>query len=93
MLKVVAVHLEKLGLKYATVDGSVNPKQRMDVVEEFNNTPQGPQVRKQARETKDEFNGADYASPFLAPSLISCLTVMICFFQAKSTRIITGGGI
>ncbi|XP_066476167.1 transcription termination factor 2 isoform X2 [Tiliqua scincoides] len=44
MLKVVAVHLEKLGLKYATVDGSVNPKQRMDVVEEFNNNPKGPQV-------------------------------------------------
>ncbi|XP_054831071.1 transcription termination factor 2 [Eublepharis macularius] len=44
MLKVVAVHLEKLNLKYATVDGSVNPKQRMDVVEEFNNNPKGPQV-------------------------------------------------
>ncbi|XP_042316156.1 LOW QUALITY PROTEIN: transcription termination factor 2 [Sceloporus undulatus] len=44
MLKVVAVHLEKFGLKYATVDGSVNPKQRMDVVEEFNNNPKGPEV-------------------------------------------------
>ncbi|NXX37089.1 TTF2 factor, partial [Nicator chloris] len=44
MLKVVAVHLQRLGLKYATVDGSVNPKQRMDVVEEFNNSPKGPQV-------------------------------------------------
>ncbi|NXH15279.1 TTF2 factor, partial [Bucco capensis] len=44
MLKVVAVHLQQLGLKYATVDGSVNPKQRMDVVEEFNNNPRGPQV-------------------------------------------------
>ncbi|XP_014734073.1 PREDICTED: transcription termination factor 2 [Sturnus vulgaris] len=44
MLKVVAVHLERLGLKCATVDGSVNPKQRMDVVEEFNNNPEGPQV-------------------------------------------------
>ncbi|XP_051464792.1 LOW QUALITY PROTEIN: transcription termination factor 2 [Apus apus] len=44
MLKVVAVHLRRLGLKYATVDGSVNPKQRMDVVEEFNNNPKGPQV-------------------------------------------------
>ncbi|XP_010186212.1 PREDICTED: transcription termination factor 2-like, partial [Mesitornis unicolor] len=43
MLKVVAVHLQRLGLKYATVDGSVNPKQRMDVVEEFNNNPKGPQ--------------------------------------------------
>lgn len=46
MLKVVAVHLEKLNLKYATVDGSVNPKQRIDVVEEFNSNPEGPQVRK-----------------------------------------------
>ncbi|NXU09889.1 TTF2 factor, partial [Pardalotus punctatus] len=44
MLKVVAVHLQRLGLKYATVDGSVNPKQRMDVVEEFNTNPKGPQV-------------------------------------------------
>ncbi|XP_061484243.1 transcription termination factor 2 isoform X2 [Rhineura floridana] len=44
MLKVVAIHLEKLGLRYATVDGSVNPKQRMDVVEEFNNNPKGPEV-------------------------------------------------
>ncbi|NXP49890.1 TTF2 factor, partial [Heliornis fulica] len=44
MLKVVAVHLQRLGMKYATVDGSVNPKQRMDAVEEFNNNPRGPQV-------------------------------------------------
>ncbi|XP_077198151.1 transcription termination factor 2 isoform X2 [Paroedura picta] len=44
MLKVVAVHLEKFGLKCATIDGSVNPKQRMDVVEEFNSNPKGPQV-------------------------------------------------
>ncbi|KFQ15781.1 Transcription termination factor 2, partial [Leptosomus discolor] len=44
MLKVVAVHLQRLGLKYATLDGSVSPKQRMDVVEEFNNNPKGPQV-------------------------------------------------
>ncbi|NXI73309.1 TTF2 factor, partial [Anseranas semipalmata] len=44
MLKVVAVHLQQLGLKYAMLDGSVNPKQRMDVVEEFNNNPKGPQV-------------------------------------------------
>lgn len=50
MLKVVAVHLQRLGLKYATVDGSVNPKQRMDVVEEFNNNPKGPQVCIQGRE-------------------------------------------
>lgn len=44
MLEVVAVHLQQQGLKYATVDGSVKPKQRMDVVEEFNNNPKGPQV-------------------------------------------------
>ncbi|KAK2493803.1 hypothetical protein MC885_010283, partial [Smutsia gigantea] len=31
MLKVVALHLKRHGLTYATIDGSVNPKQRMDV--------------------------------------------------------------
>ncbi|XP_006874874.1 PREDICTED: transcription termination factor 2 [Chrysochloris asiatica] len=44
MLKVVALHLRKHGLTYATIDGSVNPKQRMDLVEAFNNNPRGPQV-------------------------------------------------
>ncbi|XP_021255252.1 transcription termination factor 2 [Numida meleagris] len=44
MLKVVAVHLQRVGLKYSMLDGSVNPKQRMDLVEEFNNNPKGPQV-------------------------------------------------
>ncbi|KAL1772449.1 transcription termination factor 2 [Sigmodon hispidus] len=36
MLQVVALHLKKHGLTYATIDGSVNPKQRMDLVEAFN---------------------------------------------------------
>ncbi|XP_026537551.1 transcription termination factor 2 isoform X1 [Notechis scutatus] len=44
MLKTVAMHLDMLGLKHATVDGSVNPKQRMDIVEEFNNNPKGTKV-------------------------------------------------
>ncbi|XP_068127120.1 transcription termination factor 2 isoform X2 [Hyperolius riggenbachi] len=44
MLKIVAVHLKRLGLSYVTIDGSVNPKQRMDVVEEFNLNPHRPQV-------------------------------------------------
>ncbi|XP_015676304.1 transcription termination factor 2 [Protobothrops mucrosquamatus] len=44
MLKIVAIHLDKLGLKHAVVDGSVNPKQRMDIVEEFNNNPKGTKV-------------------------------------------------
>ncbi|KAK2494015.1 hypothetical protein MC885_017852 [Smutsia gigantea] len=43
MLKVVALHLKRHGLTYATIDGSVNPKQRMDVVEAFNNS-RGPQI-------------------------------------------------
>ncbi|KAM5256064.1 transcription termination factor 2 [Ctenodactylus gundi] len=43
MLKVVALHLKKRGLTYATIDGSVNPKQRMDLVEAFNNS-KSPQV-------------------------------------------------
>lgn len=44
MLKVVALHLRRHRLTYATIDGSVNPKQRMDLVEAFNNAG-GPQVR------------------------------------------------
>ncbi|XP_040190068.1 transcription termination factor 2 [Rana temporaria] len=44
MLRIVAVHLKRIGLSYATIDGSVNPKQRMDVVEEFNVNPRRPQV-------------------------------------------------
>ncbi|KAM6217135.1 transcription termination factor 2 [Rhynchocyon petersi] len=44
MLKVVALHLERRGLTYATIDGSVNPKQRIDLVEAFNNNSKGPQV-------------------------------------------------
>ncbi|XP_036780354.2 transcription termination factor 2 isoform X1 [Manis pentadactyla] len=43
MLKVVALHLKRHGLTYATIDGSVNPKQRMDLVEAFNNS-RGPQI-------------------------------------------------
>ncbi|XP_066562621.1 transcription termination factor 2 isoform X2 [Amia ocellicauda] len=44
MLRIVALHLTRMGLCFATVDGSVNPKQRMDLVEEFNTNPKGPQV-------------------------------------------------
>uniref|UniRef100_A0A8C9U0F6 Transcription termination factor 2 n=1 Tax=Scleropages formosus TaxID=113540 RepID=A0A8C9U0F6_SCLFO len=44
MLHIVAVHLKKLGLRFAVIDGTVNPKQRMDLVEEFNTNPKGPQV-------------------------------------------------
>ncbi|XP_053448178.1 transcription termination factor 2 isoform X2 [Nycticebus coucang] len=43
MLKVAALHLRKHGLTYATIDGSVNPKQRMDLVEAFNHSTR-PQV-------------------------------------------------
>ncbi|XP_033866726.3 transcription termination factor 2 [Acipenser ruthenus] len=44
MLRVVAVHLDRIGLRCATIDGSVNPKKRMDLVEEFNTNPKGPEV-------------------------------------------------
>ncbi|KAJ8247194.1 hypothetical protein GJAV_G00259820 [Gymnothorax javanicus] len=44
MLKIVAVHLDRLGLRFATIDGSVNPKHRMELVEDFNTNPKGPQV-------------------------------------------------
>ncbi|XP_028292808.1 transcription termination factor 2 isoform X2 [Gouania willdenowi] len=44
MLHIVGVHLKLIGLKYAVIDGTVNPKRRMDLVEEFNTNPKGPQV-------------------------------------------------
>ncbi|XP_040278712.1 transcription termination factor 2 [Bufo bufo] len=44
MLRIVAVHLKRIGMSHATIDGSVNPKLRMDLVEEFNTNPRGPQV-------------------------------------------------
>ncbi|KAL0184079.1 hypothetical protein M9458_019775, partial [Cirrhinus mrigala] len=43
MLHIVAIHLNKMGLKFAVIDGTVNPKRRMDLVEEFNTNPKGPQ--------------------------------------------------
>ena len=44
MLHIVAVHLRRMGLSFAVIDGTVNPKRRMDLVEEFNTNPKGPQV-------------------------------------------------
>lgn len=44
MLQIVALHLEQMGLRYGVIDGSVNPKRRMDLVEEFNTNPKGPEV-------------------------------------------------
>ncbi|KAK2840142.1 hypothetical protein Q5P01_013882 [Channa striata] len=44
MLNIVAVHLQRMGLRYGVIDGTVNPKRRMDLVEEFNTNPKGPQV-------------------------------------------------
>ncbi|XP_069011139.1 transcription termination factor 2 isoform X2 [Embiotoca jacksoni] len=44
MLGIVAIHLQQMGLRYAVIDGTVNPKRRMDLVEEFNTNPKGPQV-------------------------------------------------
>ncbi|XP_061579080.1 transcription termination factor 2 [Cololabis saira] len=44
MLSIVAVHLNQMGLRCGVIDGSVNPKRRMDLVEEFNTNPKGPQV-------------------------------------------------
>lgn len=44
MLHIVAVHLKQMGLSYAVIDGTVPPKKRMDLVEEFNTNPHGPQV-------------------------------------------------
>ncbi|KAJ0070645.1 hypothetical protein NL108_017136 [Boleophthalmus pectinirostris] len=44
MLHIVAVHLRQMELSYAVIDGTVLPKKRMDLVEEFNTNPHGPQV-------------------------------------------------
>ncbi|KAF6717042.1 Transcription termination factor 2 [Oryzias melastigma] len=44
MLSIVAVHLRQMGLTFGVIDGSVNPKRRMDLVEDFNTNPKGPQV-------------------------------------------------
>ncbi|KAF5902020.1 transcription termination factor 2 isoform X2, partial [Clarias magur] len=44
MLHIVSIHLKKLDLNYSVIDGTVNPKRRMDLVEEFNTNPKGPQV-------------------------------------------------
>ncbi|XP_070831611.1 transcription termination factor 2 [Chaetodon trifascialis] len=44
MLHIVAVHLQRIGLRYSVIDGTVNPKRRMDLVEEFNTNPDGPKV-------------------------------------------------
>lgn len=44
MLQIVAGHLKRMGLRYGVIDGTVNPKRRMDLVEEFNTNPKGPQV-------------------------------------------------
>ncbi|XP_064138440.1 transcription termination factor 2 [Loxodonta africana] len=44
LLKVVALHLKRHGVTYATIDGSVNPKERIDLTEAFNNHSRGPQV-------------------------------------------------
>ena len=44
MLHIVAVHLRAMGLSFAVIDGTVNPKRRMDLVEEFNTNPKGAQV-------------------------------------------------
>ncbi|XP_031438662.2 transcription termination factor 2 [Clupea harengus] len=44
MLRIVALHLEKMGLRFAVIDGTVNIKKRMDLVEEFNTNPRGPEV-------------------------------------------------
>lgn len=50
MLQIVAVHLRLMGLKYGVIDGTVNPKRRMDLVEEFNSNPRGAQVRQTVSE-------------------------------------------
>ncbi|XP_029699974.1 transcription termination factor 2-like [Takifugu rubripes] len=56
MLRIVAVHLQRIGLRYGIIDGTVNPKQRMDLVEEFNTNSEGPQVMLVSLCTRDGLN-------------------------------------
>ncbi|XP_029699968.1 transcription termination factor 2 isoform X6 [Takifugu rubripes] len=56
MLRIVAVHLESIGLRYGIIDGDVNPEQRMDLVKEFNDNPKGPQVMLVSLRTQDGLN-------------------------------------
>ncbi|XP_078264835.1 transcription termination factor 2 isoform X2 [Rhinoraja longicauda] len=44
MLHVVAAHLDQIKLSHVTLDGTVTPKHRIDMVEEFNTNPKGPKV-------------------------------------------------
>ncbi|XP_077583563.1 transcription termination factor 2 isoform X1 [Stigmatopora nigra] len=45
MLDIVAYHLKKMRLRYGLISGGVNPKRRLDLVDEFNNNnPNGIQV-------------------------------------------------
>lgn len=44
MLQIVAVHLKKMNLDFSVIDGTVNPKRRMDLVDEFNTNPKKTQV-------------------------------------------------
>eukprot|EP00066_Takifugu_rubripes_P030800 XP_011620066.1 PREDICTED: transcription termination factor 2-like [Takifugu rubripes] len=56
MLRIVAVHLQRIGLRYGIIDRTVNPKQRMDLVEEFNTNSEGPQVMLVSLCTRDGLN-------------------------------------
>ncbi|TWW80404.1 Transcription termination factor 2 [Takifugu flavidus] len=56
MLRIVAVHLQRIGLRYGIIDRTVNPEQRMDLVKEFNDNPKGPQVMLVSLRTQDGLN-------------------------------------
>lgn len=44
MLEIVAHHLSKENIKYSLIQGNIPAKKRMEVVEEFNTNPHGPEV-------------------------------------------------
>ncbi|XP_074643058.1 transcription termination factor 2-like [Tubulanus polymorphus] len=44
MLDIVAIHLKKEGIRFHLIQGNIPPKSRQDMVENFNNDNEGPEV-------------------------------------------------
>ena len=44
MLNIIKVHINKLGIKCAEINGQIQVKLRGDIVEDFNRNPRGAQV-------------------------------------------------
>ncbi|CAC5386781.1 TTF2 [Mytilus coruscus] len=44
MLDIIAVHLDRMGVKYSVIQGNIPPKKRNEFVEDFNTNPKGSEV-------------------------------------------------